>query len=411
MHSNKNVAEGRRPHRVSQNNIRIKWKSMFYSTHCFTGVSVSLAGCVIFTTFCISLWNVVNVQNLLNLNLSAEIVMTIPKLQRRVIELQNSIDIVTVLERRTQMLFELEERIMQLQGTLNDSVGTLERGVENNTNRFSKLEGRLNPIQTFPVTSCSNVLQWHSAAPSGYYLISPFNGSVARVYCDFNRTCGCDGPSTWTRLAFLNMSDPNHVCPSNWNTLSSPVRTCGRGLNSSGGCSSVFYSTFGVPYSHVCGRIIAYQHGSTQAFISVSSGIDDAHIDGVSLTHGSVGSRRHIWSFVSAAGESRGFFSYALCECSTNYRWPHSTGFVGNDYFCDTGNENNQPSTTAFYSDDPLWDGQGCSSNSTCCQFNNPPWFCKTLPYRPTTDALEVRICNNHFDGDVPIQLIEIYVQ
>jgi len=32
--------------------------------------------------------------------------------------------------------------------------------------------------------------------------------------------CGCDdGPSTWTRVAFLNMSDPTHMCPINWTTI------------------------------------------------------------------------------------------------------------------------------------------------------------------------------------------------
>ena len=34
----------------------------------------------------------------------------------------------------------------------------------------------------------------------------------------------------------------------------------------------------------------------------------------------------------------------------------------------------------------------GCSGGSSCCQFNNPPWFCKTLPQ--STDDLEIRICN-----------------
>ena len=28
---------------------------------------------------------------------------------------------------------------------------------------------------------------------------------------------------------------------------------------------------------------------------------------------------------------------------------------------------------------DPVWDGMGCSSTSTCCTFNSPPWFTKNL--------------------------------
>ena len=65
---------------------------------------------------------------------------------------------------------------------------------------------------------------------------------------------------------------------------------------------------------------------------------------------------------------------------------------------------------TTFYQDDPLWDGAGCSSLSTCCQFNSPPWFCRALP-QPTTDDLEVRICHARGLEDTPVQLVEFYVQ
>ena len=37
--------------------------------------------------------------------------------------------------------------------------------------------------------------------------------------------------------------------------------------------------------------------------------------------------------------------------------------------------------SSAFYIDDPLWDGEGCCSTSSCCEFNSPLWFCKSLPY------------------------------
>ena len=65
-----------------------------------------------------------------------------------------------------------------------------------------------------------------------------------------------------------------------------------------------------------------------------------------------------------------------------------------------------------LFTDDPLWDGAGCSGGSSCCEFNNPPWFCKTLP-QPTTDDIELRLCfsNPASDEDTPIQLVEIYTQ
>ena len=165
------------------------------------------------------------------------------------------------------------ERIAQIQNSLNDCI-ELQRQLS------CSLLGR-NSIN--PVSSCSHVFLFHSSSPSGHYWIKSSNGSAVRVYCDFNRQCGCDGPSTWTRVAFLNMSGSNQVCPSN------------------GGCKSTFYSTFGLTYSRVCGQ----SNGNTDVFMGLvhSSHIDQPYFDGVSLTRGSVESRQHIWSFASALGE------------------------------------------------------------------------------------------------------------
>ena len=255
------------------------------------------------------------------------------------------------------------------------------------------------------------------SSSSAYYWIQPSIGSPpVQVYCDFNRQCGCGGSSPWTRVAFLNMSDPNEVCPSNWTTYTSPRRACGTGDRPgiSNQCDSVIYpNTVGQTYSRVCGRVIAYQHKNTRAFETLvlqNRTLEQIYLDGVSITHGSAGSRQHVWSFASALGDifatSRPHFS---CICSSSNNWPYSTSFVGNDYFCDTGNHASVYSDGPF-PDDPLWDGAGCGPSSTCCTFNNPPWFCKTLP-QPTIDYLEVRICDEQAQRDTPIQLMEIYVQ
>ena len=251
---------------------------------------------------------------------------------------------------------------------------------------------------------------------SGYYWIKPSIGSPpVQVYCDFNRQCGCGGSSPWTRVAFLNMSDPNEVCPSNWTTYTSPVRACGTGDSAgiSEQCDSVMYpNTMGQTYSRVCGRVIAYQHRDTRGFLFLvahNRTLEQQYLDGVSITHGSAGSRQHVWSFASTMGDIW-VSSYPRFTCSCSRRnWPYSTSFVGNDYFCDTGNHG-YGNTNDPLPDDPLWDGDGCDPSSTCCTFNNPPWFCKTLP-QPTTDDLEVRICEERAYRDTPIQLMEIYVQ
>ena len=68
--------------------------------------------------------------------------------------------------------------------------------------------------------------------------------------------------------------------------------------------------------------------------------------------------------------------------------------------------------TMSYYADDPPWDGQGCGPTSTCCTFNNPPWFCKQLPQSTNVD-LEVRLCSLQDASleNTPIELVEIYVK
>ena len=361
-------------------------------------VGFILVGSAAFASLALTVWNSspVNHQN-------AKLQM-----EHMIMKLQNTLSGLKISVNGN--ISEIKGSIMKLQNSLNDSVSELERiaQMQNSLNDRIELYCLLGRNSINPANSCSHVLLFNFSSPSGHYWIRSSNGSAVRVYCDFNRQCGCDGPSTWIRVAFLNMSDPNQVCPSNWTTITSPKRTCGRGRTSNGGCSSVFYSSLGMTYTRVCGRIIAYQHGIPDAFNTGSDNINETYIDGVSLTHGSDGSRQHIWSFVSSGGEV--ISSVSICACSSSNPWPLSTSFVGDDYFCDSGNHANTISATTFYSGDPLWDGQGCGPSSTCCQFNNPPWFCKTLP-QSTTDDLEVRICKNFNDEDIPIQLVELYVQ
>ncbi len=63
------------------------------------------------------------------------------------------------------------------------------------------------------------------------------------------------------------MSDPSATCPSNWTVNNSP-RGCGQSAQSSRVCDSAVFPAGGVSYSSVCGRILAYQKGSTDAFFN-----------------------------------------------------------------------------------------------------------------------------------------------
>ena len=213
------------------------------------------------------------------------------------------------------------------------------------------------------------------------------------------------------------MNETTQRCPLNWMLITSPIRGCGRRTTS---CNSAFFPVNGRTYSRVCGRVIAYQRGSTDAFEFSNTSprnLNGVYIDGVSLTHGVSGSRQHIWSFVAAIYEQDPNYQPRWnCPCTNiNNSWPYTVpSFIGNDYFCDTGNSGpGFVNGIHYYPDnDPLWDGEGCGPTSTCCEFNNPPWFCKTLP-QPTSDDIELRICgfSPPSNDDVIISLVDINVQ
>ena len=103
------------------------------------------------------------------------------------------------------------------------------------------------------------------------------------------------------------MTDPIQQCPSAWTLQtrnSEPRRLCGK-RSSGASCESAVYSTFSINYSHVCGRVIAYQYGSPDAFHeSASQTIEGPYVDLVSVTHGSPVSRQHIWTFAAGLVES-----------------------------------------------------------------------------------------------------------
>ena len=251
------------------------------------------------------------------------------------------------------------------------------------------------------------------SSPSGYYWVRTSTGSAVRVYCDMTRSCG-GVTGGWTRVTELNMMNSKHQCPSGLvQKFFSDSRTCVRHTDSPGGCSSVLYSNSKIHYSRVCGKVIAYQFGHTDAFRhQPSTGISSAYVDGVSLTHGDP--RQHIWTFAAAVAEKQNTgvsIGGSSCRC-TNSNAPVPLSFVGTDYFCDTGLPTFTGAHPGFRGDDPLWDGAGCEPPSTCCSFNSPPWFYKQLP-QPTTDDIEMRVCRNEVasNEDIAIENIEIYIQ
>ena len=249
------------------------------------------------------------------------------------------------------------------------------------------------------LSSCKNL---PPTSPSGYYWIYNSTGDLNYEFCDMTRKCGCNGTGGWMRVVNLDMTDTSQQCPNGLRLITSPKRTCGR-VTPTEGCASVIYPTSGYQYSRVCGKIKAYQYGQPEGFSAGNRWL----IDGISLyTHRQ---SQHIWSFVVGLDEVS--TNANVCPCNSGSSGVTIAAAIGQDYFCDTGSES-AAQNQVFHSGDPLWDGAGCGPRSTCCSFNNPPWFCKQLP-QPTTDDIELQMCgyNPTTNEDTPIEIVEIYVQ
>ena len=250
--------------------------------------------------------------------------------------------------------------------------------------------------QLLTTNPCANIDQ---ELPAGFYRMN-ISDEPLQVYCYVSQDRCCnESDGKWMRIAYLNMSDPSAQCPQDWREVDSPIRTCRRQFQTS--INSVNYSSYGIPYSKVCGRIVAYQFGTPEGFFGFfhqkQTTIDDAYVDGISITYGHP--KNHIWTFA---------VSKKNCPCIA------TPPFIKDDLFCESGT--NFFINISFIDNNPLWDGHGCTGSSTCCEFNNPPWFCKQLP-EPTTEDIEIRIIGNVYgigvleEEDTPVQLIEVYVQ
>ena len=112
----------------------------------------------------------------------------------------------------------------------------------------------------------------------------------------------CGGPR-WTKLVVVNMSDSSSVCPTNFTTITFPIRSCSRNGN-----TRITKTVFPVDqaYSRVCGRVIAIQQGSPDGFGPTFYDPDypDTYFDGVAISQGSSYSVGHlIWLFVAGLSE------------------------------------------------------------------------------------------------------------
>ena len=291
------------------------------------------------------------------------------------------------------------------------------------------------------------------SSPSGRYsLWNDGSGSPMEVYCDTTRSCG-GVTGGWTRVVRLDARNESQQCPQNLTerTSNSGMRTCGAGF-AEAGCGVVAFPVAAVAlsrgggggYSKVCGRIIGYQTGSTDAFARArtasspppplppppppplppplpSSDAAVGYVDGVTLTYGD-DPIRHIWTFAAGldeigttSPESGSPYENKIATDPDRMPLPTSAKpppFVGNDYFCETRNRGGVGGDGGAGGSDELWDGARCGPEDHCCAFNDPPWFYKELPER-TEEDIVMRVCRDEpsTSEDVTIEIVELYVQ
>ena len=275
------------------------------------------------------------------------------------------------------------------------------------------------PKWCFEFKSCHDILQSDQDALSGYYTIT-VNESLVEVYCDMEGS-NCDGEGGWTRVAFVNMSEPGSSCPpglEEYDNITNGSLLCWiNNENYYYGCNSAFFPTYDINYTRVCGRVRGYQYGYPYAFYCNLNNYNcfDPQIKtyGVTLTY-SNNPRKHIWTYAGGHYEQGTRSVDCPCNNGSQYQNRHIP-FVGNDYYCESGRSVGEYGHI-LYANDPLWDDQDCHGlEDACCMSSKMPWFVKILNETVSED-IELITCGwngyymTYVDG-TPLDLIELYIK
>lgn len=207
----------------------------------------------------------------------------------------------------------------------------------------------------------------------------------------------------------LDIKDLGQSCPENW-TLSTTnsMRMCGKKTERNT-CDSLVISTHGQAYTSVRGRIRAFQFGSPDAFMvsTTEPSIDDAYVDGISITHGQ-NPRKHVFTLgVGVVQYHMGPGDRQKFTCPNTGHGNPQPAFVADKYFCSSGVSSLEIQPGELFSDTPLWtDGVKC--DDCMC----PRTFCVNLGEQ-TTDDLELRICTDEAlsNEDVRIEMIDLWIK
>ena len=271
----------------------------------------------------------------------------------------------------------------------------------------------LGMLQSSSGESCAEIYQINKASRevSGLYWINTTSG-LHQVNCDMELECG-GHKGGWTTIVKLDTSKGDS-CPSGWTRITTPgasPKVVCRAGNDASGCYSAIFTTYNITFNKICGQVIGYQKGSTDAFWSTkydTKSINNSYVDGLSVTLGNP--RKHVWTYAVGLSDD-GNYGTTNCPCAAT-PGPDPPAFVGDHYYCESGNTGTYHSDD-YHTSDMLWDGYGCHhANNNCCTNADMPWFFRQFS-RPMQDYLEARICTNvEFSNEhTLVESIELYIQ
>jgi hypothetical protein len=248
--------------------------------------------------------------------------------------------------------------------------------------------------------SCRDLLEAFPLLEDGWYEIEvDASPGTFEVFCDMTAEGG-----GWTRIADFD-AERGDPCPGEWQPLDEALLCVVDAPEGGIARSASFLSLQGL-YGEVRGYVRGLQYFSTDAFDPSAEGatIDDPYVDGVSITVG-LAPRRHVWTYASALRE--GDQTAQVCPCSGADQVP---AFVGEHYFCDTGNTGMWEGV--WYVESPLWDEEHGDQDMCDDPGVAPLWFTRDLGESLDED-LEVRLSTDqaHSDEDVGVYRMELYVR
>ena len=208
--------------------------------------------------------------------------------------------------------------------------------------------------------------------------------------------CGSKG---WARITLVNMSDSTQQCPGDFNLYENPIRSCGGLANK--GCASATFSTLGLQYSQVCGRVKGYQVGTTDAFGPYTREDDNSvlYMDGILIKSADL--KQHIWAFATGMKRYPTMAGKSSCPCASKNFTGTVPSFIGDNYYYDSGVDT-EAYDGKFYTD-PLWTGEGCTeticaASSMVC--HGSVQHCLRLQLM--TSGLKIVIIHQHLRKTLP---------